>query len=243
MSEQALPEALLAASADIRYVAVRRGHQVLLRERAQLHNASSSESDKYEELIVNPTLLTLVGRRGDIDCGGADFVLIRYGNFFQFVASMTGGHISIGMEPDCNPLAVLETVRPLLRFQAETAAGEPRPQAERWPVDKQLSGSMIARVWQGPRPGMGHAYYTYLEQTGLREYRGTEGCKDVLVLTREIGEETEYVLVTLWDNIEAVKRFAGPDPERAVYYPEDDRYFSESERTPYVRHFSVLGAR
>jgi heme-degrading monooxygenase HmoA len=63
----------------------------------------------------------------------------------------------------------------------------------------------------------------------------------VLVLTRGIGEETEYVLVTLWDSMEAVQRFAGPEPERAVYYPEDDHYFSESERTPYVRHYEVLG--
>jgi len=103
---------------------------------------------------------------------------------------------------------------------------------------------MIARVWQGrTRAGMGKAYYAYLEQTGLKEYRGTEGFKDVLVLTREIGEETEYVLITLWDNMEAVKRFAGPEPDRAVYYPEDDRYFSASERLPYVRHYEVLGAR
>lgn len=39
--------------------------------------------------------------------------------------------------------------------------------------------------------------------------------------------------------MEAVKRFAGPEAERAVYYPEDDRYFPESERTPYVRHYEV----
>jgi hypothetical protein len=42
-------------------------------------------------------------------------VLIRYGNFFQFVAPVAGGHISIGMQPDCNPLAVLESVKPVLR--------------------------------------------------------------------------------------------------------------------------------
>lgn len=40
--------------------------------------------------------------------------MIRYGNFFQFVAPMTGGHISIGMEPDCNPLAVLDSLKPVL---------------------------------------------------------------------------------------------------------------------------------
>lgn len=99
---------------------------------------------------------------------------------------------------------------------------------------------MIARIWQGrTRPGMGKAYRLYLEETGLKEYKGTEGFKDVLVLTREIGDVTEYVLVTLWESMDAVRRFAGAEPERAVYYPEDDRYFPEDERTPYVRHYEV----
>jgi heme-degrading monooxygenase HmoA len=86
---------------------------------------------------------------------------------------------------------------------------------------------------------MGKAYYGYLEETGLKEYKNTEGIKDVLVLTRDIGEETEYLLITLWESMEAVKNFAGPEPERAVYYPEDDRYFPESERTEFVRHYEV----
>jgi heme-degrading monooxygenase HmoA len=99
---------------------------------------------------------------------------------------------------------------------------------------------MIARIWQGhTKPGMGKAYSAYLEQTGLKEYRATEGFRNVLVLTREIGDVTEYVLITLWDNMEAVRRFAGPEPERAVYYPEDDRFFPKEELTPYVRHFEV----
>ncbi len=110
-STEHLSDEVLAASNRIRYVAVYRDGQLLLRERAGLNNASSSESDKYEELIVNPTLLKLVTQRGEIDCGGLRFVLIRYGNFYQCVVPTSGGHISIGMEPDCDPLAVFETIR------------------------------------------------------------------------------------------------------------------------------------
>ncbi len=109
-----LAEAVLRTCSEIRYVAIRREGQLCLRQRAQLQHASSSESDRYEELIVNPTLLTLIGQRGDIDCGGAQFVLIRYGNFFQFVAPLPGGHISIGMEADCKPLEVIATAMPAL---------------------------------------------------------------------------------------------------------------------------------
>lgn len=110
-----LAEAVLQTSAEIRYVALSRHGQLCLRQREQLHNASTPESDRYEELIVNPTLLTLVGQRGNIDCGGAQFVLIRYGNFFQFVAPVPGGHISVGMEADCNPLEVVASAMLVLR--------------------------------------------------------------------------------------------------------------------------------
>jgi len=99
---------------------------------------------------------------------------------------------------------------------------------------------MIARIWRGrTRPSMGKPYMAYLEQTGLKEYKATEGFKQVLVLTREVGDQTEYVLVTLWQSMDAVRRFAGSEPERAVYYPEDDRYFAEEQRAPYVCHYEV----
>jgi len=100
---------------------------------------------------------------------------------------------------------------------------------------------MIARIWQArTRPGMGESYYEYLGKTGLKEYKATPGFRGVLVLRRPEGNASEYVLVTLWDSMDAVRGFAGADPERAVYYPEDDRYFPEEERTPHVKHYEVL---
>lgn len=98
--------AILALSPDIRYVAVSRGGALEMRQRAGLANASVLESDRYEELLVNPTLLTLVGQRGRIDCGGLDFVVIRYGHFFQLVRPLPDGHLSVSIQPDGDPLAV-----------------------------------------------------------------------------------------------------------------------------------------
>ena len=98
--------ALLALSPDVRYVAVSRGGAVEMRQRAGLANASALESDRYEELLVNPTLLTLVGQRGRIDCGGLDFVVIRYGHFFQLVRPLPDGHLSLSIQPDGDPLSV-----------------------------------------------------------------------------------------------------------------------------------------
>ena len=48
-------------------VAIAHGQQVHMRSRPDLHNASSSDSDLYEELLVNPALLTLATQRGNID--------------------------------------------------------------------------------------------------------------------------------------------------------------------------------
>ncbi len=97
-------------SEAVRYVALRRGPDLTLRERPGLQAPSSSESDRYEELIVNPTLLTLVQSRGDIDCGGARWVLIRYGNFFEYVRPLADGHLSVGLEPAADVLHVVELI-------------------------------------------------------------------------------------------------------------------------------------
>jgi hypothetical protein len=92
-------EAVFEIDPSIRYVALYQNGNLTSRERSGLSNASASESDKYEELIVNPTLLKLVQQRGNIDCGGLEYVLIKYGNFFEFVQPTMGGHVSVGIEP------------------------------------------------------------------------------------------------------------------------------------------------
>jgi hypothetical protein len=52
---------------------------------------------------------------------------------------------------------------------------------------------------------------------------------------------THFVFTTLWDSIEAIRRFAGEDPERARYYPEDDDFLLEKEEL--VTHAEVVLTR
>ena len=103
-------QAVFEVSADVRYVAVARGQDVRLRARPGLDHASSQESDRYEELLVNPTVLTLTRQRGEIDCGGLDYVVVRYGNFFQLVAPIEGGHVSVAFEPEADPIGHTQEV-------------------------------------------------------------------------------------------------------------------------------------
>jgi hypothetical protein len=104
-------DAVFAVSPAIRYVAVGRGQDVQLRERPDLADASSSESDRYEELLVNPTLITLARQRGEIDCGGLDYLIVAYGSFFQLVLPVDGGHVSVAIERTQTPTDLVEPIR------------------------------------------------------------------------------------------------------------------------------------
>lgn len=108
-------DAIFAVSPAIRYVALGRGQDVRLRERPGLADASSSESDRYEELLVNPTLITLARQRGEIDCGGLDYLVVAYGNFFQLVLPNEDGHVSVAIERSQSPTDLVEPIRAALR--------------------------------------------------------------------------------------------------------------------------------
>ena len=48
-------------------------------------------------------------------------------------------------------------------------------------------------------------------------------------LRKNEGDVTHFLLVTVWDAMESVKKFAGENPETAKYYPEDDEFLLEKE--------------
>ncbi len=109
-----IAEKLFARLSQVRYVALYRGGEPELYERPAIEAASGCDSDRFEEILVNPTLLTLARQRGELDCGGLEYLVIRYGNFFQLVHPIAGGHISVAIEPDADPIAVVEVVRALV---------------------------------------------------------------------------------------------------------------------------------
>ena len=99
---------------------------------------------------------------------------------------------------------------------------------------------MIARTWRGwTRHEDADAYVAYLEETGMREYRATAGNRGAWILRRDDGDRTEFVTLTFWDSLDAVRGFAGDEVERAVFYPEDDRFLVDRETS--VTHFELLG--
>jgi hypothetical protein len=62
----------------------------------------------------------------------------------------------------------------------------------------------------------------------------------VLMLRRDRDDDrSEFTMITLWEDLEAVRLFTGPQAETAVFYPEDDRFLVERDRR--ARHHVVYG--
>jgi len=99
---------------------------------------------------------------------------------------------------------------------------------------------VIARTWRGwTSSADADAYLEYVERTGIAAYRATPGNLGASVLRRDDGDRTEFVTLSFWESMDAVRAFAGDDPERAVFYPEDDRFLVDRETS--VTHFEAHG--
>lgn len=100
---------------------------------------------------------------------------------------------------------------------------------------------MIARIWRGwTREADADAYADYVLATGIAGYRSTPGNRGAFLLRRVEGDRAEFVTLSLWDSQESIVAFAGDDIDRAVFYPEDDRYLVDREET--VSHYDVLAS-
>lgn len=97
---------------------------------------------------------------------------------------------------------------------------------------------MIGRIWRGrTRAEDADEYVSYMHETGVTGQRATPGNLGSMIFRRESGGEAEFLVISLWESLDAVRAFAGERPEVAVYYPEDERFLLEFE--PEVRHYEV----
>ncbi|HZQ21678.1 MAG TPA: hypothetical protein VFA89_02665 [Terriglobales bacterium] len=100
---------------------------------------------------------------------------------------------------------------------------------------------MIARCWRGEtRNSDSEAYFEYLQETGVKQCKSIPGNRGVWLLRRLNQDAAEFWFISLWDSYESIKAFAGPDYEKAVYYPEDKRFLLSLD--PHVTHYEVLNA-
>jgi heme-degrading monooxygenase HmoA len=82
---------------------------------------------------------------------------------------------------------------------------------------------VIARIWHGwTTPENADAYEALLRSEILPGIHRVEGYRGAQLLRRGAGDEVEFVTITVFDSVDAVRAFAGDDHEVAVV-PEEAR--------------------
>jgi heme-degrading monooxygenase HmoA len=99
---------------------------------------------------------------------------------------------------------------------------------------------VIARIWFGrTRPEHFDEYAAYVEETGLRGLSATAGNQGAYLFRRLVDDEAEFLVLSLWESLDAIRAFAGDEIDTARYYPDDKRFLLAFE--PKVQHYEVWG--
>jgi heme-degrading monooxygenase HmoA len=98
---------------------------------------------------------------------------------------------------------------------------------------------MIARVWRGQTlPENADAYFKFVTGTVFPELRTIPGHEGAFVQSRSVNGGTEFLVTTLWRSMEAIKKFAGENPDVAVVEPPARAVLAEFDS--FVRHYEVV---
>jgi heme-degrading monooxygenase HmoA len=96
--------------------------------------------------------------------------------------------------------------------------------------------TMVVRMWKAlstaDRVG---EYIRHARETVFPRIHAIEGNRGEYLLCRDVKDGVELVVLTLWESMEAVRRFAGPDPNLAVVEPEARAFLSSFDE--YVTHY------
>lgn len=98
---------------------------------------------------------------------------------------------------------------------------------------------MIVRVWCATATVDGaKGYRQHFEQNVMPELRGIDGFQKAYLLTREHDGIVDIEVHTMWQSLDAIRAFAGPDLEAAVVEPQAQAVLSSYDRT--VTHFTAI---
>jgi len=84
----------------------------------------------------------------------------------------------------------------------------------------------IARIWRGrATAAKADEYARYLYEHGIRPLE--EKALGVQLLREDRATESEFVTISYWESVEAMSRFAGPDPRRIHHLERDGEFLIE----------------
>jgi heme-degrading monooxygenase HmoA len=97
----------------------------------------------------------------------------------------------------------------------------------------------IARHWTGVvREEMASSYVRHLQEDTFKQLQQIAGFIKASILQRNIGTGVEFLIVTEWESMEAIKKFAGNDPNMAVVPEVAQKMMIRFDKV--VRHYEVM---
>ena len=98
---------------------------------------------------------------------------------------------------------------------------------------------MLARMWHGyTTPENADEYEAMLKPEVLPGVSRMQGYQGSYFLRRNLGAEVEFVTVMLWESLDAIRSFAGPNYEVAVVPPERRRVLKRFDEKS--AHYEVV---
>ena len=89
----------------------------------------------------------------------------------------------------------------------------------------------IMRQWHGEVAlEKADEYEKFMVERAAPDYSSLPGLLHLFFTRKDELEISHFLLVTIWDSVESVKKFAGEDVEIAKYYPEDDAFLLSKEK-------------
>ena len=99
----------------------------------------------------------------------------------------------------------------------------------------------IARIWRGRTTrARADEYAAYLYEVGIKPLE--EKALGVQQLREDRAEDSEFITISYWESVEAMSRFAGPDPRRIHHLPRDPEFLIELPTSVQVLHITASKA-
>jgi len=130
-------------------------------------------------------------------------------------------------------------VREWTTVAGEDAAKPMRPASVAAPNKASPRKGRIVRLWKGRTTAANaEKYIQHLTNNVFPELRAIPGHRGAYLLRRRSDGEVEFVVLTLWDSMEAIRKFAGTDVEKAVVAPKAQTVLSSFDE--FVSHYEAV---
>lgn len=197
------------------------------------HLAKAWKASERGELILGGALVNPVDGAVLLFKGDSPSVAEDFARSDPYV---TGGAVKRWYVREWSTVAGNDAATPV--NEPEQAGSRSSAAAAREGTER-LWGGPILRMWKGrSSPEKAGDYAQHAVQKVFPELASMTGHKGAYLLRRPVGNATEFLVLTLWDSMEAVGNFAGAQPSRAIVEPAARAALCDFDET--AIHYEVM---